>query len=106
LIRRRVGAPIELIRVADLDAARDRGITLPPGVLVNDAGQVLSDPAVDIVVELVVGYDFAKRLLLDAIAAGRTVVTANKALLALHGEEIFARASREGIDLRFEDIVG
>ena len=106
LIRRRVGVPIELVRVADLDVARDRGITLPPGVLVNDARQVLSDPDVDIVVELVGGYDFAKRLILDAIAAGKTVVTANKALLALHGEEIFAAASRKGIDVGFEASVG
>ena len=106
LIRRRVGVPIELVRVADLDVTRDRGITLPPGVLVNDAKQVLSDPAVDIVVELVGGYDFAKRLILDAIAAGKSVVTANKALLALHGEEIFAAASRKGIDLGFEASVG
>lgn len=106
LIRRRVGVPIELVRVADLDVTRDRGITLPPGVLVKDAKQVLSDPAVDIVVELVGGYDFAKRLILDAIAAGKSVVTANKALLALHGEEIFAAASRKGIDLGFEASVG
>jgi homoserine dehydrogenase len=106
LIRRRVGVPIEVVRVADLDVTRDRGITLPPGVLVNDARQVLSDPAVDIVVELVGGYDFAKRLILEAIAAGKTVVTANKALLALHGEEIFAAASRKGIDVGFEASVG
>jgi homoserine dehydrogenase len=106
LIRRRVGVPIELVRVADLDVTRDRGITLPPGVLVNDAKQVLSDPAVDIVVELVGGYDFSKRLILDAIAGGKTVVTANKALLALHGEEIFAAASRQGIDVGFEASVG
>jgi homoserine dehydrogenase len=106
LIRRRVGAPIELVRVADLDVTRDRGITLPPGVLVNDAKLVLSDPRVDIVVELVGGYDFAKHLILDAIAAGKAVVTANKALLALHGEEIFAAASRKGIDVGFEASVG
>lgn len=106
LIRRRVGVPIELVRVADLDVTRDRGITLPPGVLVNEAKQVLSDPAVDIVVELVGGDDFAKRLILEAIAAGKTVVTANKALLALHGEEIFAAASRKGIDVGFEASVG
>jgi homoserine dehydrogenase len=106
LIRRRVGVPIELVRVADLDITRDRGITLPPGVLVNDAKQVLSDPAVHIVVELVGGYEFAKRLILDAIAAGKAVVTANKALLALHGEEIFAAASRKGIDVGFEASVG
>ena len=106
LIRRRVGVPIELVRVADLDVVRDRGVTLPPGVLVKDAKQVLTDPAVDIVVELVGGSDFAKRLILDAIAAGKTVVTANKAMLALHGEEIFAAASRKGIDVGFEASVG
>ncbi len=106
LIRRRVGVPIDVVRVADVDITRDRGITLPSGVLVNDAKQVLADPAVDIVVELVGGYDFAKRLILDTIAAGKTVVTANKALLALHGEEIFAAASRKGIDIGFEASVG
>ena len=96
LIRRRVGVPIELVRVADLDVTRDRGITLPPGVLVNDAKQVLSDPAVDIVVELVGGYDFAKRLILDAIAAGKSVVTANKALLALHARGRVATGENRG----------
>ena len=106
LIRRRVGVSIELVRVADLDVTRERGITLPQGILVGDAKQVLADPDVDIVVELIGGYDFAKRLILDAIAAGKTVVTANKALLALHGEEIFAAASRMGVDVGFEASVG
>lgn len=106
LIRRRVGVPIELVRIADLDTTRDRGIVVPDGLLVNDAKQVLSDPKIDIVVELIGGYDFAKRLILEAIAAGKTVVTANKALLALHGEEIFAAASRKGVDLGFEASVG
>ncbi|HSB43520.1 MAG TPA: homoserine dehydrogenase [Nitrospira sp.] len=106
LIRRRVGVPIELVRIADLDVTRDRGITLPAGVLTNDAKAVLDDPNIHIVVELIGGYDFAKRLLLDAIAAGKEVVTANKALLALHGEEIFAAASRRGVDVGFEASVG
>ena len=106
LIRRRVGVPIELVRIADLDTTRDRGIVVPDGLLVNDAKQVLSDPKIDIVVELIGGYDFAKRLILEAIAAGKTVVTANKALLALHGEEIFAAASRKGVDIGFEASVG
>jgi homoserine dehydrogenase len=106
LIRRRLGVPVELVRVADVDVTRDRGILLAPGVLVNDAKQILADPAIDIVVELVGGYEFAKRLILDAIAAGKSVVTANKALLALHGEEIFAAASRKGIDIGFEASVG
>ncbi|HJT19639.1 MAG TPA: homoserine dehydrogenase [Nitrospira sp.] len=106
LIRRRVGVPIEVIRIADLDLTRDRGITLPPGMLINDAGKVLADPDVDIVVELVGGYEFAKRLIMDAIAAGKQVVTANKALLALHGEELFEAAARQGVDLGFEASVG
>ncbi len=106
LIRRRVGVPIELVRIADLDVTRDRGVTLPAGVLTNDAKAVLNDPNIHIVVELIGGYDFAKRLLLDAIAAGKEVVTANKALLALHGEEIFAAASRRGVDVGFEASVG
>lgn len=106
LIRRRVGVPVELIRIADLDIARDRGLTLPAGILTTDAKQVLNDPAVDIVIELIGGYDAAKRVILDAIAAGKHVVTANKALLALHGEEIFDAAAKKGVDLGFEASVG
>lgn len=106
LIRRRVGVPVELIRIADLDVTRDRGLLLPPGTLTTDAKQVLNDPAVDIVIELIGGYDTAKRVILDAIAAGKQVVTANKALLALHGEEIFEAASRKGVDVGFEASVG
>jgi homoserine dehydrogenase len=106
LIRRRVGVPIELIRIADLDISRDRGIALPPGILTNDAKQVLSDPAIDVVIELIGGYDPAKRVILEAIAAGKHVVTANKALLALHGEEIFEAAARKGVELGFEASVG
>ena len=106
LIRRRVGVPVELIRIADLDVTRDRGLSLPPGTLTTDAKQVLNDPAVDIVIELIGGYDTAKRVILDAIAAGKQVVTANKALLALHGEEIFEAASRKGVDVGFEASVG
>ena len=106
LIRRRVGVPIEIVRIADLDITRDRGVSLPSGVLTNDTKQVLNDSDVHIVVELVGGYDFSKRLILEAIAAGKEVVTANKALLALHGEEIFAAASRKGVDIGFEASVG
>lgn len=106
LIRRRVGVPIELVRIADLDITRDRGIALPAGVLTTDIKQVLHDPAIDVVVELIGGYDTAKRVILDAIASGKHVVTANKALLALHGEEIFEAAARRGVDLGFEASVG
>ncbi|WHZ24127.1 MAG: Homoserine dehydrogenase [Nitrospira sp.] len=106
LIRRRVGVPIRLVRIADLDITRDRGIPISPGVLTTDIQQVLADPRVDIVIELMGGYDTAKRVILDAIHRGKHVVTANKALLAVHGEEIFAAASRQGIDLGFEASVG
>lgn len=106
LIRRRVGVPVELVRIADLDITRDRGILLPSGILTTDAKQVLHDPAIDIVIELIGGYDTAKRVTLEAIVAGKQVVTANKALLALHGEEIFEAASRHGVDVGFEASVG
>ena len=94
LISRRVGVPIEIVRIADLDVTRDRGLTLPPGLLTTDAKQILADPSIDIIVELIGGCDVAKRIILEAIAAGKHVVTANKALLALHGEEIFAAVMR------------
>ena len=106
LITRRVGVPVELVRVADLDVVRDRGVALPAGVLTTDSRQVLTAPDIDIVVELIGGYDMAKRVILDAIAAGKHVVTANKALLALHGEEIFDAAARKGVDVGFEASVG
>jgi len=106
LIRRRVGVPVELIRIADLDITRDRGIRLPSGMLTADARQILNDPTIDIVIELIGGYDTAKRMILDAMAAGKQVVTANKALLALHGEDIFAAAVHHGVDLGFEASVG
>ena len=67
LIRRRVGVPITLVRIADLDITRDRGIEMPPGVLTTDIQQVLADPRVDIVIELMGGYDLAKRVILDAV---------------------------------------
>ena len=102
LISRRVGVPIEIVRIADLDVTRDRGLTLPPGLLTTDAKQILADPSIDIIVELIGGCDVAKRIILESIAAGKHVVTANKALLALHGEEIFAAASCAGVDLGFE----
>lgn len=106
LITRRAGAPIELVRVADLDIVRDRGVLLKPGLLTTDAKDVLTDPQIDIVIELIGGYDTAKRVILEAITAGKHVVTANKALLALHGEEIFEAATRKGVDVGFEASVG
>ncbi|MEK6525516.1 MAG: homoserine dehydrogenase [Nitrospirota bacterium] len=106
LIRRRVGVPVELVRVADLDIITDRGVRLPQGVLTSDVRAVLEDPSIDIVLELIGGYDAAKRVILDAMARGKQVVTANKALLAVHGEELFEAAARHHVDLGFEASVG
>lgn len=106
LIQRRVGVPIKLVGIADLDITRDRGLSLPPGILTTRAKEIIDNPHVDVVVELIGGYDTAKRVLLDAMAKGKQVVTANKALLAVHGEEIFDAASRYGVDLGYEASVG
>ncbi|MBI5862579.1 MAG: homoserine dehydrogenase [Rhodocyclales bacterium] len=103
-ITRRAGRPIRITHVADknLDLARKVGA----GVTVtDDAFAVVDDPAVDIVVELIGGYGVAKELVLRAIANGKHVVTANKALLAVHGNEIFAAAQAKGVMVAFEAAV-
>jgi homoserine dehydrogenase len=106
LIRRRLGCRLELVKIADKDIKRDRGISLPKGVLTTKVQDLIEDPDVDIVVELMGGYDPAKKFILSAFAHRKHVVTANKALLAVHGEEIFDAAERAGCDLGFEGSVG
>lgn len=106
VIRQRVGVPIDLVRIADLDITTDRGVSVPDGVLTTDAQSVLQDPDIDIVVELIGGYDPAKRFILTAMENGKSVVTANKALLAVHGEEVFHAATAAGVDIGFEASVG
>ncbi len=88
LLRKRVGIPIRLVRVADRDVAKDRGIRLPEGVFIEDGMRVARDPEVHILVELVGGTGAAKDFLLEAVRNGKSVVTANKALLAGCGPEI------------------
>jgi homoserine dehydrogenase len=102
VIEQRLGFPLRLVRVADLDTTTDRGVDLSGVRFDADAESLIDDPEVSIVVELIGGYDVAKRFTLRAIAAGKHVVTANKALLALHGGEIFAAAGRRGVDVGFE----
>src|ERR1044072_2919711 len=99
LISRRVGVPIEIVRIADRDVTRDRGLLLPPGLLTTDAKQILDDPSIEIVVELIGGCDIAKRIILQCIASVKHVVTANKALRALHREDLLAAASRRAFEL-------
>jgi len=104
-IRRRAGRGIEITMVADLDVARAQAIVGPDVKVVNDARAIIANPEIDIVVELIGGYGIAKALVLEAIAAGKHVVTANKALLAVHGTEIFAAAAAKGVMVAFEAAV-
>ncbi len=104
-IRRRAGRGIEITMVADLDTARAQSIVGPNVTVVNDARAVIANPEIDIVIELIGGYGIAKALVMEAIAAGKHVVTANKALLAVHGTEIFAAASAKGVMVAFEAAV-
>ena len=104
-IRRRAGRGIEITMVADLDVDKARSLVGPNVQVVADARAVIANPDIDIVVELIGGYGIAKALVLEAIAAGKHVVTANKALLAVHGTEIFAAASAKGVMVAFEAAV-
>jgi homoserine dehydrogenase len=106
VIQRRVGIPVEVTKVAVRDLKRDRGIAIPDGMLTTDASRIIEDPDIDIVVELIGGYEPAKELILSAIARGKHVVTANKALLAEHGIEIYEAARRTGVSIGFEGSVG
>jgi homoserine dehydrogenase len=104
-IKRRAGRGIEITMVADLDTARAQSIVGPGVQVVNDARAVIANPDIDIVIELIGGYGIARQLVMEAIEAGKHVVTANKALLAVHGTEIFAAAHRRGVMVAFEAAV-
>jgi homoserine dehydrogenase len=104
-ITRRAGRPIQITAVADRDTARATELTGGKVKVTGDAFEVVRDPNIDIVVELIGGYTIAKELVLEAIANGKHVVTANKALLAVHGQEIFAAAQAKGVMVAFEAAV-
>ena len=106
VIEKRMGRPVVLARIADLDVTTDRGVQVPAGTLTTKVGDILDDPAIDIVVELIGGHEPAKRFILQAIERKKSVVTANKALLADHGEEIFEAAFKSTVDVGFEASVG
>jgi homoserine dehydrogenase len=106
LLTARVGADLNLKWVADIDIETDRGIQFPAGVLTTDAQKILNDPEIDMVIEMIGGEGIAKDFMLKAIDNGKHIVTANKALLAAHGNELFAAAARKGVDLAFEASVG
>jgi homoserine dehydrogenase len=97
ILEARVGVPLKLITVADIDLEKDRGLQLDESVLTSDAFQVVNNPEVDIVVEMIGGDGIAKALILKAMENGKQVVTANKALLAKHGNHLFKTAADSGV---------
>lgn len=106
LIEEKLGARLFLKKIADLDLTSDRGVPVAAGVLSNNADEVLTDPEISVVIELIGGYEPARTFVLKAIENGKHVVTANKALLAVHGREIYAAAAKNGVEVLFEAAVG
>ena len=100
IIADRTGIELELCKIADLDIETDRGIDLPKGILTTDAEELINE--VDVVVELIGGTGIAKTLILKALEKSKCVVTANKALIATHGEELFAAAEKSKADIYYE----
>jgi homoserine dehydrogenase len=106
VIEERLGAKLQLAKIADLDLTTERGVSLEAGVLTADVHEILDSPEIQVVIELIGGYEPARTFVLKAIERGKHVVTANKALLALHGEEILAAAAAKGVSVMFEAAVG
>ena len=106
LLEEKLGARLSLKKIADLDITTDRGVSVAEGVLTTNVDEVLSDPEISIVIELIGGYEPARSFVLKAIANGKHIITANKALLAVHGEEIYAAAAQKGVEVLFEAAVG
>jgi homoserine dehydrogenase len=102
LLARRLGVPLILKKVADLDLKRPRAVTLPADHLTTRAADILNDPEIDIVVELIGGTGAAREFVMEAIAKKKHVVTANKALLAHHGNNLLAAAAAAGVEIAFE----
>src|SRR5262245_19328125 len=101
-IEGRTGVRLQVEKVAVRNLSRERDVALPASAFTNDAHAVVTDPAVDLVVEVIGGIEPARELIVDALQAGKPVVTANKELLANHGKELFETAENAGIDLLFE----
>jgi homoserine dehydrogenase len=106
VIMDRVGSEIVIRKIADLDLEKDRGVSVDRSLLTTNALEVIDDPEVHVVVELIGGTDRAKEYIIRAMEKGKHVVTANKALLAEHGKEIYGAAEKHGVSLAFEASVG
>ena len=106
IIASRTGVRLEVTRVAVRSTAKERQVPVAAGVLTHDAAGVVNDPDVDVVVEVIGGIEPARTLILDALKAGKPVITANKELVANVGQELFEAAATAGVDLLFEAAVG
>jgi homoserine dehydrogenase len=106
LLEEKLGTRLVLKKVVDLDITTDRGVKIDRTILSTKVEDVLEDPEISVVIELIGGYEPARTFVLRAIAAGKHVVTANKALLAVHGEEIYAAAAASGVEVLYEAAVG
>ena len=106
LLRQRAGMSIRLARICDLDITTSRGFPVASDILTDDVRSLIDDPELDIFIELIGGLEPARTFVLEAIQKGKHVITANKALLAAHGHEIFEAAARHGVELGFEASVG
>ncbi|RUM91873.1 MAG: homoserine dehydrogenase [Thermodesulfatator sp.] len=106
LLEERAGCPVNLKWICDKDLESDRGFPVPSEILTDDIEKLFNDPELDIFIELIGGIEPARTFVLRAIEKGKHVVTANKALLATHGFEIFEAASRAGVEIGFEASVG
>jgi len=106
VIQKRLGAAVCVAKIADLDITTDRGIVVNDGVLTTSVDDILENPKIDIVIELIGGYEPARTFILKALKNNKHVVTANKALLAKHGDELFETVEEKGLSIGFEASIG
>ncbi len=106
VISERLGAELKLKKIADLDITTDRGVAIPEGILTTDVNELIGNPEIDIIIELIGGYEPARTFVSRALKSQQSVVTANKALLAKHGNELFALARKNQVDFYYEASVG
>jgi len=106
LIQKRLGARLVIKKIADIDIDTPRIVSVDRNILTTDVNEILEDPEIPIIIELIGGYEHARSFILDAMRKKKHVVTANKALLAIHGNEIFTVADEEEVNIGFEASVG
>jgi len=106
IIEKKTGIKLSIKKIADIDIQRKRPVKIPKKLFTTNAQELINDKSISIIVELIGGTEAARELVLSAIRRGKNIVTANKALLAHHGDEIFGEASANGVQVAFEASVG